>query len=111
VDRLYDVLEELGLFPEESLKSTQILLTHFDEKGFRYALGILSKLRSAGIQAEIYPDLTKVKKQLEYATKKGIPFVGICGDQEIEDSTIALKNLDSGVQESFSLDELISKLK
>lgn len=111
VDRLYDVLEELGLFPAESLKSTQILLTHFDEKGFRYALAILSKLRSAGIQAEIYPDLTKVKKQLEYATKKGIPFVGICGDQEIENSVIALKNLESGMQESFSLYELIEKLK
>lgn len=111
VDRMYDVLEELGLFPVESLKSTEILLTHFDEKGFRYALGLLSKLRSAGIQAEIYPDLTKVKKQLEYATKKGIPFVGICGDQEMENSTIALKNLKSGVQESFSLDELIGKLK
>lgn len=111
VDRLYDVIEELGLFPPESLKSTQILLTHFDEKGFRYALGLLSKLRSEGIQAEIYPDLTKVKKQLEYATKKGIPFVGICGDQEIENSVIALKNLESGVQESFSLDDLIEKLK
>lgn len=111
VDRLYDVLEELGLFPTESLKSTQILLTHFDERGFRYALGLLSKLRSEGIQAEIYPDLSKVKKQLEYATKKGIPFVGICGDQEIENSVIALKNLESGVQESFSLDDLIEKLK
>jgi histidyl-tRNA synthetase len=111
VDRLYDVLEELGLFPAESLKSTQILLTHFDEKGFLYALGLLSKLRSEGIQAEIYPDQTKVKKQLEYATKKGIPFVGICGDQEIEKSVIALKDLESGVQESFSLDDLIEKLK
>ncbi len=110
VDRLYDVLEELGLFPAENLKSTHILLTHFDERGFRYALGILSKLRTAGIQAEIYPDQTKLKKQLEYATKKRIPFVGICGDQEIDDGVMALKNLESGIQESLSLSELIGRL-
>jgi histidyl-tRNA synthetase len=73
-------------------------------------LGLLSKLRAAGIQAEIYPDLTKVKKQLEYASKKGIPFVGICGDQEIENNTIGLKNLDSGEQESLSLEDLICKM-
>jgi histidyl-tRNA synthetase len=110
VDRLYDVLEELGLFPAENLDSTKILLAHFDAKGFEYALGLLSKLRAAGIQTEIYPDLTKVKKQLEYASKKGIPFVGICGDQEIENKTIGLKNLNSGEQESLSVEDLILKL-
>jgi histidyl-tRNA synthetase len=110
VDRLYDVLEELGLFPTQNHDSTQLLLAHFDSKGFEYALGLLSKLRAAGIQAEIYPDLTKVKKQLEYAAKKGIPFVGICGDQEIENKTIALKNLDSGVQESLSVEDLILQM-
>lgn len=110
VDRLYDVLEELGLFPTQNHDSTQLLLAHFDAKGFEYGLGLLSKLRAAGIQAEIYPDLTKVKKQLEYAAKKGIPFVGICGDQEIENKTIALKNLDSGVQESLSVEDLILQM-
>ena len=110
VDRLYDVLEELGLFPTQNHDSTQLLLAHFDSKGFEYALGLLSKLRAAGIQAEIYPDLTKVKKQLEYAAKKGIPFVGLCGDQEIENKTIALKNLDSGVQESLSVEDLILQM-
>jgi len=110
VDRLYDVLEELGLFPTQNHDSTQLLLAHFDAKGFEYALGLLSKLRAAGIQAEIYPDLTKVKKQLEYASKKGIPFVGICGDQEIENRTIGLKNLDSGEQESLSVEDLILQM-
>jgi histidyl-tRNA synthetase len=110
VDRLYDVLEELGLFPTQNHDSTQLLLAHFDAKGFEYGLGLLSKLRAAGIQAEIYPDLTKVKKQLEYAAKKGTPFVGICGDQEIENKTIALKNLDSGVQESLSVEDLILQM-
>lgn len=110
VDRLYDVMEELDLFPVENLESTKILLTHFDAEGFRFALDLLSKLRAVGIPAEIYPDLTKVKKQLEYASKKGIPFVGICGDQEIASNTIGLKNLKTGKQESLTLEDLIGKL-
>jgi len=110
VDRLYDVLEELDLFPSESLKGTQILLTHFDEKGFGYALSILPHLRRGGIKAEIYPDLTKVKKQLDFAAKKGIHYVGICGDNEIETGTLALKNLESGIQENLKLKEVISVL-
>lgn len=111
VDRLYDVLEELSLFPDNNVQSTKLLLTHFDQKGFVYGLGMLKKLRAAGIQAELYPDLTKMKKQLEFASKKSIPFVGICGDSEIETNVIGLKNLDSGTQESVSLIETIDRLK
>lgn len=111
VDRLYDVLEELNLFPEESVKGTEILLTHFDQKGYNYALSILPQLRKNGIKAEIFPDLTKVKKQFEFATKKGIPFVGICGDNEIATETLALKNLTSGSQENLILEEVVSQLK
>lgn len=110
VDRLYDVLEELGLFPLESLKGTQLLLTHFDEKGFRYALSILPQFRKAGVKAEIFPDLTKVKKQLDFAAKKGIPFVGICGDNEIQTESLALKNLESGHQENLKVKDVISVL-
>jgi histidyl-tRNA synthetase len=110
VDRLYDVMEELDLFPSESLNGTQILLTHFDEKAFRYALSVLPQLRKAGVKAEIYPDLTKVKKQLDFATKKGIPFVGICGDNEIKTQSLALKNLESGNQETLKIKEVISVL-
>ena len=110
VDRLYDVLEELGLFPEDSVQSTKILLTHFDQKAFVYALGLLKKFRAAGIKAEVYPDVTKMKKQLDFASKKAIPFVGICGDSEIEGHVIALKNLETGEQESVSLDEAIRRL-
>ncbi|MEB2774499.1 histidine--tRNA ligase [Algoriphagus sp. D3-2-R+10] len=111
VDRLYDVLEELDLFPEDSVQSTKILLTHFDQKAFVYALGILKKFRAAGIKAELYPDLTKMKKQLDFASKKAIPFVGICGDAEIEANVIALKNLETGAQESVSLEEAVERLK
>ncbi len=111
VDRLYDVLEELGLFPEDSVQSTKVLLTHFDQKGFAYGLGLLKEFRAAGIKAELYPDLTKMKKQLEFASKKIIPFVGICGDSEIEANVIALKNLETGAQESVSLEEAVERLK
>lgn len=111
VDRLYDVLDELNLFPEESLKGTKILLTHFDQKGFEYALSILTKLRKAEIKAEIFPDVTKVKKQLDFASKKGIPFVGICGDNEIQTESLALKNLETGNQEILKIEEVISFLQ
>ncbi|WP_192085952.1 histidine--tRNA ligase [Algoriphagus sp. Y33] len=111
VDRLYDVLEELDLFPEDSFQSTKILLTHFDQKAFVYSLSLLKKFRAVGIKAELYPDLSKMKKQLDFASKKAIPFVGICGDAEIESNVIALKNLETGVQESLSLEEVIARLK
>jgi histidyl-tRNA synthetase len=103
-------LEELNLFPEESVQTSKILLTHFDEKGFNYALSLVQKFRKAGIKAEIYPDLSKVKKQLDFATKKGIHFVGICGDNEIKDKIISIKNLETGDQESLSIDAAISNL-
>lgn len=107
VDRLYDVLEELNLFPAQSQESTKLLLIHFDEKGKRYALSLLNKIREEGIKAEVYPDLTKTKKQFDYATKKGIPFVGICGDNEISRNELAIKNLETGSQDSFSVEEAI----
>ncbi|MHA7130012.1 histidine--tRNA ligase [Algoriphagus namhaensis] len=110
VDRLYDVLEELDLFPEQTIESTKILLVHFDQKGYRYALGQVQKLRAAGIKAEVYPDSAKIKKQFDYASKKNIPFAGICGDNEIEAGTIALKNLLSGEQSVLALDQVIEAL-
>ncbi|SFB21191.1 histidine--tRNA ligase [Algoriphagus aquimarinus] len=111
VDRLYDVLEELSLFPDDSIQSTKVLLTHFDDKAFVYALGLMKKFRAAGIKAELYPDLTKMKKQLDFASKKAIPFVGICGDSEIDANVIALKNLETGAQESVSIEVAIERLK
>jgi histidyl-tRNA synthetase len=70
----------------------------------------LQKFRKASIKAEIYPDLSKVKKQLDFATKKGIHFVGICGDNEIKDNLISIKNLETGDQESLTIEAAISKL-
>ncbi|MFN3758661.1 MAG: histidine--tRNA ligase [Algoriphagus aquaeductus] len=110
VDRLYDVLEELQLFPSDSLNGTRLLLAYFDSKGFEYALSILNHFRKAGIKVEIYPDQAKIKKQFEFATKKEIPFVGICGDDEIAIGTISIKNLITGIQENLSLEAAVSKL-
>ncbi|GMQ30986.1 histidine--tRNA ligase [Algoriphagus confluentis] len=110
VDRIYDVLEELGLFPEENLQGTRLLLAYFDQKGFDYALSILGKFRAARIKAEIYPDPSKLKKQLEFASKKEIPYVGICGDAEISTGTLALKNLRSGDQQAYTIEEAVKTL-
>lgn len=111
VDRLYDVLEELELFPTDRLEGTQLLLAHFDQAGFDYALKCLPILRDAGIRTELYPEVCKLKKQLEYASKKGLPYVGICGDEEIATETLAVKALASGTQETLTLNEVIAKLK
>jgi histidyl-tRNA synthetase len=110
VDRLYDVIEELNLFPQESIQTSKILLCHFDEKGFGYGLLLLQQFRKAGIKAELYPDLAKMKKQLEFASKKGIPFVAICGDNEIKEGLLSIKNLETGFQESMTLDSAFAKL-
>jgi histidyl-tRNA synthetase len=111
VDRLYDVMDELQIFPEENLDNTHVLLTHFDEKGFAYGLKILSQLRNAGISAELYPDQAKIKKQFTYADKKQISYVVILGDDEMASGKVGLKELSSGKQETLNMDDLIKKLK
>lgn len=111
VDRIYDVMEELGLFPSDSLDGTQVLLCHFDQKGFEYGLSLLGELRKAGISAELYPDTGKVKKQLDYANKKQIAFAMILGDDEINQKKVSVKDLKSGSQETLELAEAIAKIK
>lgn len=107
VDRLYDVLDELKAFPKESHTSTRLLLTYFDRKGFEYALSLLSQFRSSGIETEIYPNQTKIQKQFEFANKKGIPFVGICGEEELKAGIISVKNMISGDQQKLDLSQAI----
>jgi len=110
VDRLYDVLEELSLFPTERINGTKLLLAYFDEKGFDYGLSVLGSFRKAGIKTEIFPEVAKIKKQLEFAVKKEIPYVGICGDNEIDTGTISVKNLSTGEQESMSIEAALAFL-
>ena len=110
VDRLYDVLEELQLFPEEASLGTSLLLCPVDEAGFDYALTLLTQMRQAGIASELYPEVAKLKKQLEFASKKQIAHVGICGQEEANSKTLSLKNLTTGHQEKLSLDQVVQKL-
>ena len=110
VDRIYDAMEELKLFPRKTQVSSKALVCHFDQESFQYGLNILSSLRNAGIPSEIYPDVTKIKKQLDYANKKQIPFALVIGSEEIQTGLIAFKNLETGEQEKFYLEAIISKL-
>lgn len=110
VDRLYDVLDELGIFPTESHTSTRLLLTYFDKAGFGYALSLLNQFRNAGIKTEIYPNQVKIQKQFDFANRKRIPFVGVCGDEEIKSETISIKNMVSGEQVKMSIAEVLQAI-
>jgi histidyl-tRNA synthetase len=110
VDRIYDVLNALDLYPKDSLQTTQALFINFGEKETAYCLPIIAKVRQAGIRAEIFPDSTKMKKQMSYANAKQIPFVILAGDNEIAEGKVTLKNMESGEQMLVSTEELIAKL-
>ncbi len=109
-DRIYDVLEELNLFPESAEESTRVLISNFDPQAEKYALPLLQKLRNAGINSEIYPSSAKLKKQLTYADDKNIPFVILIGSEEMESGRLTLKNMKSGEQQNISEDQIISVL-
>ncbi|MEX0813324.1 MAG: histidine--tRNA ligase [Chitinophagales bacterium] len=112
VERIYDIMEELDLWPESILKniSTKILFINFGGAAESRAFSILQILRKKGIASEIYPSAEKFKKQMKYADQKGIPFVAFIGEKELEENTVGVKNMESGVQESYSPDALIELL-
>jgi len=105
-DRIYDVLEELNLFPAASNQSTQLLICCFDKDGEKFGLPILQNLRKQNINAELYPAGAKLKKQLEYANNKNIPFTIIIGSDEIESGMLSIKNMHTGVQNKCTADEI-----
>jgi histidyl-tRNA synthetase len=111
VDRLYDAMEELSLFPKDAQVSSKILICHFDDASLKYGLGVLSKLRAAGIASEIYPDLAKIKKQLDFANKKMIPYTIVIGSEEMNSGSLAFKNMGTGEQLSLTVDQIIEKIK
>ena len=111
IDRIYDVLAELDLFPDTSEQTTRLLLTNFDVEAQQHALGLLKDLRTAGISSEVYPEPAKLKKQMTYANKKNIPFVLMIGSREIATGTYTLKNMASGEQEELELKDLLSRLR
>ena len=111
VDRIYDVLNTLDLYPKDSLTTTQVLFINFGDQETAYCLPIISQVRANGIRAEIYPDAAKMKKQMSYANAKHIPFVVLAGENEMNAGKITLKNMETGDQSLLSTKELIEKIK
>ena len=109
-DRIYDVLTELDLFPKELQSATQVLFATFGQDELRYALRWAKELRAAGIAVEVYPEATKMKKQMGYADAKQIPFVAIVGGDEMAQGKVMLKKMSSGEQKLVELDELVKLL-
>lgn len=110
IDRIYDTLGELGLFPEENHDTTRVMIANFDKNSADYSLGLAAALRKNNINCELYPDSVKLKKQMSYADKKGIPFCLMVGSREIENEQFILKNMTTGDQDSLSLQAIIKKL-
>ena len=110
-DRIFDVLNQLDLYPENAVEGTKVLFINFGEQETCHALKVLNELRKAGISAEIYPDAVKMKKQMSYANSKHIPFVAFIGEQEIKDNTLTVKNMENGEQTVMTASELIDMLK
>lgn len=107
-DRIFDVLNQLDLYPKEAVNGTQLLFVNFGPAESVYCLPVLTKARKAGIRAEIYPDSAKMKKQMSYANAKGIPFVAIAGENEMQEGKFTLKNMVTGEQSLLTAEELIT---
>ena len=110
-DRIYDVLSGLDLFPHDAAAAARVLFTNMGEKETVYTIPVAASLRARGIACEIYPDNTKLKKQFEYADRKGIPYLAIVGDQEMAAGTVTLKDLATGQQQAVPKDGLADALK
>ena len=109
-DRIYDVLNQLNLHPEAVTTATQVLFINFGEKETAYSLPIIAGLRSQGIRCEIYPEASKMKKQMQYANQKGIPFVVMTGETEMAEGKVMLKNMTTGEQQLLSPNEILSRM-
>ncbi|MFC5271756.1 histidine--tRNA ligase [Adhaeribacter terreus] len=107
VDRIYDVMEELQLFDKTVASGTKVLISNFDKESELYSLPILQKFRENGIATELYPEAAKLKKQMTYADNNNIPYVLLIGSQEMETGLLNLKNMQTGTQENFTLDQVM----
>ena len=110
-DRIYDVLTELDLFPKELLSATQVLFATFGQDELKYALKWAKALREKGIAVEVYPEATKMKKQMGYADSKQIPYVAIVGGDEMANNTVMLKDMLTGEQKQVTLEELCNTIQ
>ena len=109
--RIFDVMNQLDIFPKDSTATTRVLFVNFGEKEEAFCLPVLKTLRAAGINSEIYPEAAKMKKQMTYADKKSIPYVALVGENEINNNVVTLKNMLTGEQESVAVSSLVDKLK
>ena len=110
-DRIYDVLNALDLFPDSLSGAAKVLFVNFGQDESMQALKMLKVLRSNGISGQLYPDTSKMKKQMGFANSEKIPYVAIIGETELANNTVTLKNMDSGEQNELTLADLIEKLK
>ena len=110
-DRIFDVMNQLNLYPKDITEGCKLLFINFGDKEIRYIIPILQLIRHAGIATELYPDTAKLQKQMKYANNLQIPYVAFVGDTEIEERTISVKNMESGEQKSYTLEQLISALQ
>ncbi|MBR4897307.1 MAG: histidine--tRNA ligase, partial [Prevotella sp.] len=111
VDRIYDVLNQLDAYPKEAIQTTQLLFINFGEKETAYCMPAVAGARDAGIRTEIYPDASKMKKQMAYANAKQIPFVALAGENEMNEGKLTLKNMTTGEQQLVTIEELIATIK
>ena len=109
-DRIYDVLNTLDLYPKDAVNATQLLFINFGDKETAYCMPTVSKARVAGIRTEMYPDSAKMKKQMNYANAKHIPFVALAGENEMNEGKFTLKNMETGQQKLVSAEELIAEV-
>jgi histidyl-tRNA synthetase len=109
-DRIYDVLNQLDLYPKDSVTTTQLLFINFGDQETAYCLPIINQVRARGIRAELYPDAAKMKKQMSYANAKQIPYVALAGENEMSAGKITLKNMETGEQQMLTPEELIQVL-
>lgn len=110
-DRIFDVLNQLDLYPTDATKGTTLLFVNFGEEDMLYSLKALSQIRKAGISSEIYPDVAKMRKQMSYANANQINYVAMIGENERHANKITLRNMSTGEQDLLSLEELIEKLR
>ena len=110
-DRIFDVLNQLELYPKEAVNGTELMFVNFGDKEAAFSMSMLAKVRAAGIRAEIFPDAAKMKKQMSYANAKNIPFVAIVGENEMNEGKAMLKNMETGEQSLVSVEELIAALR
>ncbi len=106
-DRIFDVLNQLGLYPQDATTGVQLLFINFGEREAAHCLRLATRLRQAGIRTEVYPDSVKMKKQMSYANAQAVPYVALVGENEMQSGTVSLKNMQTGEQQSLTVEEVI----